>query len=223
MSLGTGIFLSTLVLAAVVLYGITKDRWNWRRIVKRTALVFLGLVVIGAAVVGGFQFWDQLPTKITRQAEYAGLRVGMTQDEVMYIKGYPPFVLAEEVNDPQWKGFYLVVETKNLEKGKRVIDYQNWSYKEYEHNINVTFNEAKTAVVAIQCNSIDKLYRCPAIGGVRDGDTEKEALRKFGNPSNSQIQGVAKTLTYRDLGIKLTLTKEQIYIMEIRDPQFIQR
>ena len=36
MTLGTGISLSMVVIAVVALYGITRDRWNWRRFVKRT-------------------------------------------------------------------------------------------------------------------------------------------------------------------------------------------
>jgi hypothetical protein len=34
MSVGTGIFLSSVLLAIVILYGVAKDRWRWRRIVK---------------------------------------------------------------------------------------------------------------------------------------------------------------------------------------------
>jgi len=42
MELGTGIFLSSLVLAAVILYGITKDRWRWRSIIRGIAIIFFG-------------------------------------------------------------------------------------------------------------------------------------------------------------------------------------
>ena len=219
MDLGTGIFLSSVVLAVVFVYAITKDRWRWRRIIKRTAFICLGLIILGAALGIGAYYWDQLPQKVGRQTEYAGLRLGMTQDEVMYVKGYPPSVLAEEVQDPQWKGFYTVVDTKKLEKGKRVIDYRHWSYEQGKHNINVTFNAARTAVVHLQCFSDDRLYRCPLIGGIRDGDSEKEVVRKLGNPTASKIDGVAKTLTYRDLGIEFILTKEQVYMMSISDQQ----
>ncbi|MGD9769700.1 MAG: hypothetical protein AB7U62_18860, partial [Pseudolabrys sp.] len=89
MDLGTGIFLSSVVLAVVILYGITKDRWSWRRIVKRTALVLLCLVILGTVVGVGISYWPQIPQKPERQTTYAGLRLGMTQDEVLYGKGYP--------------------------------------------------------------------------------------------------------------------------------------
>jgi hypothetical protein len=225
MDLGTAIFLSSIVLAVVILYGINKAvgrkalaslpaapirRWSWRR----AAFVFFGLIVPGV----GAYYWQQLPQKIERQTAYAGLRLGMSQDEVMYTKGYPPFVLGEEVTDPQWKGSMPVVDTKNLEKGKRAIDYRDWYYEEDQRNINVTFNRARTAVTEIQCYSEDKVYRCPELGGVRDGDSEKEVLRKLGNPTTSKIDGVTKQMSYGDLNIEIWLTKEVVYMLALRDP-----
>jgi len=73
MNLGTAIFLSTALLAIVLLYGFTKDRWRWRKIIVRT--LFLGLILIGgsAAVVALAKLWDELfPTQLGRQAQYAG-------------------------------------------------------------------------------------------------------------------------------------------------------
>jgi hypothetical protein len=223
MSVGLAVFLSSLLLSIVLLYGITKDRWAWRLFLKRTALVCLTLIFGLAASIAGIYVWNQLPTAVARQTEYARLRLGMNQDEVMYIKGYPPSVLGEEVGDPAWKGFFGVIETKNLEKGKRVTDYRDWSYNEYESNINVAFNDEKTAVVAIQCFSKDKLSRCPAIAGLSDGNTEKQAIRRLGPPSDSQFQGVTKWIAYHEQGIKLTLEKEQVYMLEISVPRYVRR
>src|SRR5437870_4308170 len=119
MSLGLGIFLSSLVLAVVMLYGLTRDRWSWRGIFKRTALAVLALVLITAAIIGGVELWNRLPATVTPQTEYAGLRIGMTPDDVMYIKGYPPEVFGELSNE----GWLPVIKTTELEKGRRVEDY----------------------------------------------------------------------------------------------------
>jgi hypothetical protein len=75
--------------------------------IPRKSFVFVLLIVILAASVGGVYIWDQLPISVGRQTEYARLRLGMNQDEVMYIKGYPSIVLAEELTDPAWKGFLV--------------------------------------------------------------------------------------------------------------------
>lgn len=198
MDLGTGIFLSTIVLAIVVLYGITKDRWNWRRLIKRTALACLGFVLLGAVGGGGVYLYNHMPVTVGTQREYAGIRLGMNQDEVLYIKGYPPTVLAEEVPEPKLKGFLLVLDTNKLEKGKSVRDYRHWSYKELSRSINIAFDEA-AKVAAIQCYSEDKLGRCPAIAGIEDGNQEARVFRILGDTPHSEITGVTKSLTYRNL------------------------
>jgi hypothetical protein len=118
MSIGLGIFLSSLCLGTIALYGITKDRWNWRRIGRNISLGLLVIAIAGA----GVYFWNDLPTFIPKQNEYAGLRLGMTQEEVQYIKGHPPTVLGEAEGEGEWKGFKPNIATTNLEKGKRVED-----------------------------------------------------------------------------------------------------
>jgi hypothetical protein len=53
---------------------------------------------------------------------------------------------------------------------------------------------------------------------LRDGDSEQEVLRKLGNPTTSNIDGVTKQMKYRDLNIEIWLTKEQVYMLALRDP-----
>jgi hypothetical protein len=183
----------------------------------------IALIVIGGAIVGGLHYWNQiLPLKFGRQTEYAGLRLGMSQDEVMYVKGYPPFVLGEELKEPEWKGFLKVIDTKNLDKGKSVQDYSDWSYVIAEGNINVAFG-ISGGVAAIQCYSKDKLFRCPSLAGIKDGDRETETVHALGNPSEAKFSGITKSLTYNDLGIQLTLEKEAVYVLEVTAPGYSRR
>src|SRR5262245_37092527 len=102
----------------------------------------------GLAAVAIAQYWEQLfPARLEWQTQYAGLKLGMNPQEVMYIKGYPHVVVGEESTDPAWKGFFKVIKTSELEKGKTVNDYKHWSYDQYKSNINVVFNEERTAVI----------------------------------------------------------------------------
>lgn len=220
MDLATGIFLSSALIALVLLYGFTKDRWRWRKIVSRTLLTCITLVVgIGGAIVMA-QYWDEIfPIKLARQTQYAGLKIGTTPDEVMYIKGYPPFVLVEEKSDPAWKGWLKVIKTGELEKGRKATDYVYWSYNHYKYNLNIVFNEERTAVVAIQCHSEDKLFRCPSVGAITDGTTEQQALRKLAARAEQRIDGVSKMLRFPELGVKLLLSQEQVYVVEVYDPK----
>lgn len=216
MSIGTGLFLSTVILSVVLLYGFTKDRWRWKVGIKRTSIGVFATILIGVIAWGGLYIWNHLPTTLTPQTEYVGLHLGMSPDEVMYVKGYPPIVLGKPVRVDEWTGFFLeVIETKKLEKGKTVNDFQYWVY---DSIITVEFDNAKKAIVKISCNSSNKLNRCPALAGVIDGDSEKEAIRKLGNPDRAEIMGLAKYLYYRKFGIELILTKEQVYHLSIVAP-----
>jgi hypothetical protein len=111
MEIGTAIFLSSIVLALVGLYAVTKDRWAWRQTIKHIVrivnyFVVLVVVLVVAAFVlilayAGYQHRKQLTaakpaaeseedyfSKYTKKyTKYAGLRLGMTNDEVMYVKG----------------------------------------------------------------------------------------------------------------------------------------
>src|SRR5262245_55278136 len=113
MELGTGIFLSALMISVVMLYSVTKDRWRWRRFFKGTMYACLSLLLLGGLLGAGAYVYQQIPIPIGRQTEYAGLRLGMPMDDVLYIKGYPAAVLTH--GDATG---YFVLETSNLEKGK---------------------------------------------------------------------------------------------------------
>jgi hypothetical protein len=190
---------------------LQKDRWAWRKTVKRIAITCLVLVFACLALVliltgVGYQYWEQftaakqLPAKLSRQTEYAGLRLGLTQDEIMYIKGLPSHVFVKDITDPKSKDRYSVVETKDWgerEKVKRIKDHEAWAFRGDYHTIFVSFSkESPNAVSDIQCNSYDQIYRCPAIGDIQDGNSEEEVNRKLGPPSRSRIEGVVKTLVY---------------------------
>jgi hypothetical protein len=58
---------------------------------------------------------------------------------------------------------------------------------------------------------------------VTDGDSEREVIRKLGNPDSSRIKDVAKLMTYRNLGIQLMLTKERVYLLVVNDQKYERR
>jgi hypothetical protein len=228
MSLGSAIFLSSVVIAVVMLYGLTKDRWRSGPFVKRANLTFLAIVAITGTIAGALYIWNQLPLALARQTEYAGLRLGISQDEVIYIKGVPQTVNGELETEGPLKGSRPTIEKDKLEKGKQVRDYDDWAYNGDYSRINVTFNMKKTAVTAIQCYSSDKLSRCPPILGIRDGDSEKTVIDRLGVPAISRIErlsipgveGATKYISYPNLGINFHLEKEQVYYMGINDSKY---
>jgi hypothetical protein len=74
-------------------------------------------------------------------------------------------------------------------------------------------------VIRINCYSVDMDADCPPIGGVRDGTSEQDALRKLGSPAEQSIDGVIKTLRFPHLGVRLRLRQEQVFSLGVYDPQ----
>src|SRR4051794_29278741 len=108
MELGTAVFLSSMAVCVVLIYGFTKDRWPWRRVIFRTLIGSLILAAIGGAIIVVAEYWDQLAAvKLARQTEYSGLRLGMSRDEVKYVKGLPPNVVSD-VDEGPWQAYELL-------------------------------------------------------------------------------------------------------------------
>lgn len=86
MTLGTGVFLSALLLSATWLYIATRDRWRWKRIM--TALVggTFGIAASVALGIWGYTEWEDRPYPMN---ELNGIRLGMTEQDVRFYKGAP--------------------------------------------------------------------------------------------------------------------------------------
>jgi hypothetical protein len=200
-SIGMGIFLSSVILALVVLYAITKDRWRWRSIAGRIGLLALGILVLAGVSASAFYVWSNLPPSV--QTEYAGLRIGMKKDEVKYVKGYPPSVLEPPNTEGEFKGDQLVVATKDLLKnGKKIEDYNSWTYEDAAGSrLDLSFNPSSSALIVISCYSESTLRLCPPISGITNSDSEQSVISKFGKPDEARLEGPAKSLFYKKIGL----------------------
>lgn len=86
MTLGTGVFLSSIVLGFIVLYVATKDRWNWKKIV----LWSLGALVLTITVgVVGEWGWDKYENRATPLKTFWDIELGMSINDVKFRKGAP--------------------------------------------------------------------------------------------------------------------------------------
>jgi hypothetical protein len=94
--------------------------------------------------------------------------------------------------------------------------------------VDVTFNPEKTAVVAIECFSLERQTSCPPICGVTYGDSEQEVIRKLGTPGTS---GTVVTpfdhkrstvfMGYPNLGVELSLLwSGRVYMLGVYDPKY---
>jgi hypothetical protein len=184
------------------------------------ALTLASIVLLGVLAWGGFYLWSILPITVVQQTEYSRIKMGAAPSEVNYIKGSPSAVFGEMNKDPEWKGWQEIIEIKNIEKGKTINDFNEWSWDEGKSRIDVTFNPEKTKVIAVQCFSTDKLRRCPAIEGITDGSSEDEVLKRFGAPDEAEITDSTKRMAYQKLGVFFALAQQTVYMLGVNDPKW---
>lgn len=74
MNLGLAIFLSAIFLGSIWLYYITKDRWNWKKIWRKT-VKYLGLIILLIAIITGIvQLVKYIQSKDSSPEELSGRR-----------------------------------------------------------------------------------------------------------------------------------------------------
>lgn len=98
MSIGVAIFLSGCLIALVLLYGFTKDRWRWRRLI----LAMLGMIVIVAAGIAGIFWWADRRDEVkgieqeAREREEHAVRIGDDLSTVLRRHGQPDTTVLRE-------------------------------------------------------------------------------------------------------------------------------
>jgi hypothetical protein len=127
MSIGTAIFFSGIFLSFVGLYAATKDRWRWRIFAQRVSLMLGGILLLVMLAGTSFYVWQYIPWPISQQTEYARVKIGASPDEMNYVRGSPTNVLGEMSKDPDTAGWQKIIEIKDIEKGKTIRDYNEWS------------------------------------------------------------------------------------------------
>jgi hypothetical protein len=92
MELGTGIFLASLVMGFVFLFHTTKDRWNWKKIMKIIGvLVLLGVcaLFLSTPITKWFKTAAFFQPKLTALTELNGLKLGSNVKDAKFLFGNP--------------------------------------------------------------------------------------------------------------------------------------
>lgn len=220
MPAGTAIFLAALVFAVLYLYQITRDRWNWRRVVRSSLMAVAAMVAFLSSILAGIFVFDKISNRPKKQTGYTDLRLGMTMAEVKYAKGYPPYVLENPESQKDtgpWMG-NTVIATKDFAADQRAENYRSWGYETDAHGTRVDIDFATTtkSVNRIACYSQGNM-NCPSLLGVYDGTNEAYIIEQFGKPTHEEIDGVAKKITYANLGIWFYLVKMKVYVLGVTD------
>lgn len=89
MSIGLGVFLGSAVIAAAILFAATKDRWNWGGLWRRLSIGCAGVLLLLVATIGAWWALTNGPKPLTTPESFLGLSIGMSLDDVLFLRGEP--------------------------------------------------------------------------------------------------------------------------------------
>jgi len=213
MSVGLGIFLSTVVIALVLFYRFTQDRLNWKKIIRSIGLALGSLMLMGAIIGTGIFVYNTVKSTPSKQFGYFDLKIGMSMPEVQYVKGDPTNVLEAEIKD----GGQAVVPVNALKQGDKIENYWFWAYELNDGlRLDVVFDKKTKRLLEIACYSRGA-NECPPLLGISDGTNEDDLVAKLGHPTREKMDGSAKVMDYDKLGAHFYLTKKQVYMMTVAE------
>lgn len=194
MPLGTAIFLSALLLSIVILFALTKDRWNWHRLTKWAALVSITVILLMAGGAYLYSYWEDRPTP---QNEFLGLQLLATTTDVKLSKGEPETISPKQswiynVSKPPSKEAFLFVGFEK-ERVNRVM------------------------YIAPEAAPIENPY----LLGFTYGNSNKRIQEKLGTPSYVSISSdeLNRMISYDKLNVFFVFKEGKLIGYGIYDPK----
>ncbi|WP_143283462.1 hypothetical protein [Burkholderia pseudomallei] len=174
-----------------------------------------GLLIVplaGASALWAYRAYTNRPVP---QTSYYGVSLGMNKDEVTYVLGRPSNVIApgNPFGKNWWDQVSLLIPTDKLPDGKKVGDYQSWSY-DGPPRIDVGFDKDNGKVISVSCYASTR--HCRSILDVWNGTSEKSVIEILGKPGTARIDDVKKIMDYPKLNVTLYLEKGEVYMLEVR-------
>lgn len=159
---------------------------------------------------------------------YCNISLSNNQAEVMYRLGTPTYVYGPSVKMLGGYASHIYSvdpseDPKNaMPDGKSATDFDQWSYTGISSigpsgRLDVSFQKSNGQAQRISCLGASA-KSCPSLAGISIGTTE-EALRGFlGEPDTQKLEGVAKIVVYKKLGLEFYLTEDKVYNIALLRP-----
>jgi len=192
-----GIFL----LAFVILFAVTKDRWNWMKIFKRTLIWGIGGIAVTLGALYTYSNISNLPKKTT---EYMGIKLTDTMDDVKFKKG---------------------TETISIDKNTNT---QVWTYKfpnnfagEVDPQYGIYWRGNKIRLIFCMTPQTQKYY-CENVNGISIGGNSHNIFEKIGKNYESSVnkEKTERIYSYREYNNHFMLEKDMITALGIYNPDF---
>lgn len=231
MSIGFGILFASIVISITLLYlnrqkniklpsnDIELTNLSYYR---KFLLLFLLVVFVTVGMYFLYIWISSIPNK---QDSYQGIKLGMTMNDVRYIKGQPDGLIKE-------KHFYVgrlvdtLVDITELDSTDSILNYPEWNYK----NISINFDKPNGKVVAISCGNFfsplafmaDEKLGCEPLSGVIVGTFEDSLKHRFGKPDIDEITEETKIVEFKKFNARFYLQKQKVFGLELKIPEWVE-
>jgi len=164
MTTGTAIFFGAVMVAIAILYSTTKDRWNWKKIIKRAGFIPLGLVVLWALLALYFTISSKIENRPKKQTELKDVKLGSSKQDIIFLKGKPNLTTEDLVKEFERRKLPI----SDKEKIRDFISYEN---------LDITFEQDKATFITSTCK---RDYDYSSVNGIECGDNISNIEKKLG-------------------------------------------
>ena len=185
MSLGTAIFLASLLISLVVLYTRTKDRWNWKKIFKTFSFILVGIPSLIGIIVWCANYYNDLPKVVN---ELQGIKLGYKKSDVVFklgkhISRKKAVAELEERREVSEDIQSLKEEIDHLEEDIDHLTAFPGREAEKEHlhyqNLIITLQNDKVIEIRYLCKRCDE--DSYALNRIKCGESSEDVLRRYGS------------------------------------------
>jgi hypothetical protein len=196
MTLGTSIVIAAVLLSVVILFAVTKDRWNWKRIIRWAVFLPLGLAVIAAV---GVYVYLRIEERPKPQNEFFGIQLRAMAADVKFAKGEPS---AKKEDEDRWI-YYVGSSSAGREAGQ----------------YHVKFKNGRVRFVLYRAASPEISY--PYLLGFTIGSSYQQVQEKLGSPSHTSTSSddLARIFSYDRLNTFFSFSQSEVVAFGIFDPQ----
>jgi len=198
MSLGTAIFLSALLLGIIFLYRSTSDRWNWKRGIKRGVFVLVAIIVVS---IGGYLTFDWISNRPKKQSAYMDLKLGMTANDVLFLKGQP----------------------YKKEPERWVYRLSDSSSRAWDAILIILFDKGKVDGIVAQPSSDSYTWRY-SVNKISYGDSLKDITKKFGEgyTMSQSVDGLSRIYNFPKHQVLFELEQNKVKSLGIFEGKGLQ-
>jgi len=192
---------------------------------RQNSLKFrLILLVATVILIGlGLHYWHLYSSFSSSLKSLYGVKLDVQQDEVIYRLGVPEDVIGKAEFNSFYGDFVSRVYTVDpgtdtvnaLPKGKSYKDFSEWTYStETGSRLSIEFDSSRGIKALTWYHDECDGAAWPSVANIKCGDGEEKVL-ELGRPTRIKLNGVSKSISYADIGVKYTLSKGKVYMVEI--------